>query len=441
MKILMASDFYAPFIGGAERQVQLLSKELTRRGHEVKVVTLWQPGLPKEQDDEGITVYRFKGLSNLVPWFSSDANRRYHPPFPDPAISWQIRQLVKEWQPDLVHAHNWIGYSCAAALLGKNIPLLLSVRDYGFGCATRTLLRDGKVCDGPSLEKCLSCAMKTYGPAKGVVSVAGVQIGRLLLNQKISTAHCISTYVQMTVRRDLFEKNQPTTGRRSIKRLFCNRAKEAINIRDIVLPSVLTEVKNSKADLPDGLPDEPYILFVGALQKHKGVHTLVEAYAKLKNAPKLVMIGTTWPDTPREFPAGVTVLGNVPHAQVMKAWEKCTFAVSPTLWAEPLGGVILEAMSKSKAVIATNVGGPLDMIADGVNGYLVPPGDSEALAAAMQTLIDNPALREKFGQASLERVKLFRPETVLPEFEKLYLRLAKITKTTQPELPREVAVK
>ncbi|MBA2556913.1 MAG: glycosyltransferase, partial [Chloroflexi bacterium] len=104
-RILMASDFYAPFIGGAERQVELLSKELIGRGHTVHVATMWHDGLPELDDDEGVTLHRLKALTTRVPWFSKDPNRRYHPPFPDPAMAWGIRKLVRKTRPDLVHAH------------------------------------------------------------------------------------------------------------------------------------------------------------------------------------------------------------------------------------------------------------------------------------------------------------------------------------------------
>ena len=81
MRILMASDFYPPFIGGAERQVQLLGQELHLRGHTVGVATVWHSGQPQQQDDAGVDVRRIKGLTTRVAWFSKDPLRRFHPPF------------------------------------------------------------------------------------------------------------------------------------------------------------------------------------------------------------------------------------------------------------------------------------------------------------------------------------------------------------------------
>src|SRR5690348_392311 len=58
LNILLASDHYPPFIGGAHRQTQLLAHELYQRGHRVSVATVWHGGLPAEEADDGIQVYR-----------------------------------------------------------------------------------------------------------------------------------------------------------------------------------------------------------------------------------------------------------------------------------------------------------------------------------------------------------------------------------------------
>ena len=86
----------------------------------------------------------------------------------------------------------------------------------------------------------------------------------------------------------------------------------------------------------------------------------------------------------------MTVLENVPHAGVMAAWDRCLFGVVPSVWPEPLGVVSLEAMSRSKAVIGSAVGGITDIVVDGETGFLTEPGDVDELAARMAELIANP---------------------------------------------------
>jgi glycosyltransferase involved in cell wall biosynthesis len=406
----MASDFYFPFIGGAERQVQLLSKELSERGHDVAIATVWHAGLSEHEQDGQADVVRLKGLTTRVPWFSKDPKRRYHPPFPDPGIVWGLRALIGRLRPEIVHAHGWIAYSCAAATIGKQIPVVVSVRDYGYSCATRTLLHRGQTCSGPAPLKCLTCASARYGRAKAGAAVAGVFAGRELLRRKVSATHSISTYVQKVVRRDLLAHGRESRG---------------VTIPDFVIPSFLenTPAATSTRDFVGRLPDEPFILFVGSLQSHKGLGQLLAAYRKLQEPPPMVLIGTLWPDSPREFPDGVTVLHDVPHEGVMAAWERCLFGVAPSLWPEPFGGVLTEAMSEGKAVIGTNVGGPADIVLHNETGLLVPPGDVDALVDAMQRLIGDPDFRERLGRAARERVKLFGAQKVLPRFEALYRQL------------------
>src|SRR5687768_6898959 len=106
----MASDLFSPFIGSAERQVPLLSKELSQRGHEMSVATVWHTGLSEFEQHGETAVYRLKGLTTRVPWFSKDPMRRYHPPFPDPGIVLGLRRLITRLRPEIVHAHGWIAY-------------------------------------------------------------------------------------------------------------------------------------------------------------------------------------------------------------------------------------------------------------------------------------------------------------------------------------------
>jgi glycosyltransferase involved in cell wall biosynthesis len=409
MRILMAADFYRPFIGGAERQSELLSRELVQRGYDVHLVTTWHKGLPELEDREGVTVHRLKALSTLVPWFSSDPNRRFHPPMPDPLMVWNLRRLLRRIKPDVIHAYGWVAYSCAAAVLGTRIPMLISVRDYGYICATRGLLYRGKECSGPALAKCLHCASDRYGAVKGIAAVGGVFLGRPLLLRHVTGIHAISSYVQRVTRRDLL-------------RSATNVSDATALVPDFVIPSFLEQLPVADTAFVDQLPKGPFILFVGALQEHKGLYELVAAYGKLRNAPHLVLIGTRWPDTPDKFPPGISVYHNVDHASVMASWERCLFGVITSRWPEPLGVVALEAMSRAKAVVASAIGGIPDMVVDGETGLLFPPGNVEGLRAGMQRLIDDPELRTRLGEAGFERVTRFTADAVMPAYEELYRR-------------------
>jgi glycosyltransferase involved in cell wall biosynthesis len=167
------------------------------------------------------------------------------------------------------------------------------------------------------------------------------------------------------------------------------------------------------------LPEEPFILFVGAFRKVKGLETLFEAYRNLTDPPPLVLMGTFERDSPTDFPPDAVVLTDVPHQAVMASWERAMFGVMPSLWPEPLGATVSEGMSRGRPVIGTQLGGHTDML-DETTGILVPQGDAEALAAAMRELIEDPERREALGRAAAERAKSFAGTNVLPRFEEAY---------------------
>jgi glycosyltransferase involved in cell wall biosynthesis len=425
MRILLASDHYPPFIGGAHRQTQLLGRELHTRGHQVAVATGWHPGVPAQEDDAGVPVHRFRQVRTWHEGQTAKLRQRHQPPFPDPLEVAGLRRLIDKFRPDVVHSYGWISYSVAAALPGREIPLLLSARDYAYGCATRSLVYRGvEPCSGPALQKCLSCAPSLYGYGKGWVAVLGVAGGRELLRRKVDGIHSISTYVQEIVRRDFLGEDKQAASSQSASKQAARRPIEAI------IPSF----REDDDDLAYGddepiqqhleqLPGEPFILFVGALRRVKGVQQLLDAYEQMEAPPPLVLIGTYESDSPRRLPPGVHVVPNLPHRAVMAAWDRALFGVIPSLWPEPLGSVVYEGMSRGKAVIGTTPGGHTDMIVDGVTGLLVPQGNVGALYEAMQALLDDPELRGRFGRAGQARSRLFTAEVNVPRFEQLYRQL------------------
>jgi glycosyltransferase involved in cell wall biosynthesis len=329
------------------------------------------------------------------------------PPFPDPEAVVRMRRLIREFKPDLVHSYGWLTYSCAAALRRSSVPLVLSMRDYGNFCAVRTLLRRQRdPCSGPAPLKCLECAAHLYGPAKGAVAVAGVLGGRRPLARAIAGTDFNSGFMRDVAWRHLL------AGRTHIA---VGSAAEAI------LPPLRAEPEDApSADVLARLPAEPYILFVGALRRMKGVSDLVEAHGRIPGAPPLVLAGTPEIDTPTSFPDDVTVLESLSNATVMAAWDRALFGVFPTRGPEPFGVVVLEAMSRGRAVIGTVPSGHTETIADGVNGLLVPRGDVDALTAAMTRLIDDAELRERLGAAGRDRAREFTAERWIPRLEELY---------------------
>jgi glycosyltransferase involved in cell wall biosynthesis len=148
--------------------------------------------------------------------------------------------------------------------------------------------------------------------------------------------------------------------------------------------------------------DPPQILFVGRLSPEKGILQLVEAAA----GRKLVVAG----DGPlRDRVPGA--LGFVPHEQLGTYYRQAAVVACPSL-REGFGVACLEAMAHGVPVVASAVGGLLDLVVDGRTGLLVPPGDVPALRAALERLLGDHDLRTRLGREARERAREFSWELV-----------------------------
>jgi glycosyltransferase involved in cell wall biosynthesis len=403
VRILLISDSYPPLVGGATRAAKQLADAMAERGHVVEVVTVAQPGAAERELEGAVAVNRVRSTTQRIPALSEDAYRENAPPYPDPELVARIRRVIKRFGPDVVHSYGWLTPSAALALAGTDVPMLLSIRDYGNFCALRTLFRDGKPCSGPGPRKCLSCAGSHYGALKGTVATVAVLGSRGLIRRRVRGLHSSSGFAREMAHRFLVDP-------------------AAAGLPDADLPD--WRDPDSPEDVPDpeilaALPDRPFILFVGALRRIKGIEQLLAAHRRLEDPPPLVLIGGRAPDTP-PIPRTVTVRGGVSHPTVMAAWDRALFGVFPSILPEPLGNVIHEAMSRGRAVIGTEPGGHGEMIADGESGLLVPSGDVPALAGAMETLLADPVLRDRMGARGRDLSERFTAAAVVPRFEQLY---------------------
>jgi glycosyltransferase involved in cell wall biosynthesis len=402
MRILLATDHFPPFIGGAHRQAQLIARAMVERGHQVTVATPWHGGLPLAEADHGVAVRRVRQLRTAIPSLVRDDRQRHQPPFPDPVTVAGLRRLIADFEPEIIHAYGWLAFSVAVALGRKRIPLLVSARDYGYFCATRTLLRKGAPCSGPAPAKCLACSGEYYGRPKGWLAATGVAISKPVLARKMTGLHSVSSYVH-----DVTVEHMKAPGN---------------GLVEVTIPSFQEQPSSEGIDVDAWLarlPRQPFILFVGAFRKVKGLETLFDAYRQLDSPPPLVLMGTYERDSPENFPPEALVLTDVPNAAVMAAWDKAMFGVMPSLWPEPLGATVAEGMSRGRPVIGTQLGGHADMLTDSA-GVLVPQGDVGALKRAMEGLIADPQRREEMGRAAAERARSFRAENILPRFEEAY---------------------
>jgi glycosyltransferase involved in cell wall biosynthesis len=129
------------------------------------------------------------------------------------------------------------------------------------------------------------------------------------------------------------------------------------------------------------------VLYVGAMDLRKGLPYLAAACRELRGSVELTLVGRggagcrAW----RESFAGARRIESLPHAEVLAAMREADVFAFPTLF-EGMALVVLEAMSQGCAVVTTENSGIGDLLEDGVNGFLVPPRSSEALAAVLAAL-------------------------------------------------------
>ena len=392
----MLAQSFSPVVGGEERIVEDLSSELARRGHEVGVATLRQPiGEPPPRDD-GVELHLLESTMHRIPGVPVDEERRYAPPGPDPLAVRDLRRVIREQRPDVVHAHNWLARSYLPLDRRSGAAFVLSLHDYSLVCATKRFFYRGGVCSGPAARKCLSHAVEHYGAAKGAMVAAGTRLGESRLHKRVDMFLPVSEAV-----RDLSGIGAGDPHR--------------------VVPNFIGGLPPSPPpdDRLDALPGEPFLMYFGDVAEDKGVRLLIRAYAELEEPPPLVLIGRRVDSMPEV--TGMHELGPLPHALAIEALRRSLFAVAPSLLPESFGIVALEAAAAGKPAIASDIGGLSDIVADGETGLLVPAGDGGALRAALQRLCDDDGLRGRMGEAAARRAReLFGPDAVVPQFEEAY---------------------
>jgi glycosyltransferase involved in cell wall biosynthesis len=195
---------------------------------------------------------------------------------------------------------------------------------------------------------------------------------------------------------------------------------------------------NSRRGARDSEP--PRLLFVGTYGRRKGCPELIDAVAQLRDGGievRLTLVGheerrgeeamlRAQIDN-RHLVAEVEFVGVVSPLNLHRYYEGADIFCLPSR-VEGLPMALLEAMSFGLPVVATPVGGIPDVVEDGESGVLVPPGDAEALAAAVRSLCLNRDAREHLSAAAHARVQtLAGPEKIVFAWKRLYSKYAGAT--------------
>lgn len=182
---------------------------------------------------------------------------------------------------------------------------------------------------------------------------------------------------------------------------------------------------------------EVVVVFLGQIREIKGVADFIAMARKITDPNAGFLIAGECRD-PQKFPGSyseqdldrlaggdrrIRYIGYV--KDVEDVYHTADIVVVPSRWQEPLGLINLEAGACRKPVVATRVGGIPEVVEDGVNGYLVEPGDVDALTARVAALVADPALRTRMGEAGRARVERDFTSRPVREFETLLLSHAR----------------
>lgn len=197
-----------------------------------------------------------------------------------------------------------------------------------------------------------------------------------------------------------------------------------INIVILYNPAVIKELKHIPSD-------STRFLFMGRIEKRKGVYEIIEGGKYLDDN---ILVNLYGDGNTTEFERLIKE-GNLEHKIKIRGWisgeqKDEVYYNSDVLllpsFNEGLPMSILEAMAYGLPIISTPVGGIAEAVEDGVNGFLVPPGDARALSEKINLIASDKNLREKIGQESYRMAKeKFDINVIIKQLEEIYAELIK----------------
>lgn len=198
-------------------------------------------------------------------------------------------------------------------------------------------------------------------------------------------------------------------------------------------------------DVKYNLQGKRLVLFCGKLTKYKGVKYLIQAAKRINAIIGIVGDGPERKNLQllaKDLRAdNVKFWGHMDNHDLIKLYYRADVSVIPSVWDEPLGLVVLEAMAAKTPVVVTRKGGIPLMVKDGVNGLFVRPRNSKEIVEKVNILLENDNLREKMGAKARQTViERFTWTKIAQKFEDKYLKFGKKEKViaslpVSPSLP------
>jgi len=366
MKVAFLSNVFLPkWVGGTEVATANIAKEFTARGHEVHIITVLDEGLPRESVENGVRIHRLRWLNLKFVGFT--------------VFCLEVLYTLRRIDPQIVHAQSvLVGLYGVLAKWILNKPFVVWGQGYDFQSTKRRSAIVLKHADAViALSGDMKRELQHLWPRNVFIIPNGI---RLQAFEKISRA---------AARRDL-------------------------DIGEMV----------------------KIVLFVGRLDPIKGLKYLIEAMPAIKEVEpevRLLLVGDGPERRELERLANklglsecVIFVGRVSEDRVPTYMVASDVFVLPSL-SEGFGIVNLEAMAAGLPIVATSVGGVPSLVAEGINGFLVDPGNAAQIASRVSLLLGDPRLRHFMSTNNQEKVQRYTWDKVADDLERVYLSCVRAT--------------
>ncbi|MFZ5912451.1 MAG: glycosyltransferase family 4 protein [Chloroflexota bacterium] len=370
MHILVLIHEFPPVGGGGGRAAYDICKQLVQRGHQILVLTAHLKGLPLREVVDGIEVVRIPSLRTAAHSASVPAMAAYIL-----LGLWHGLAHIRRFRPDLLHVHFALPAGALAWALSTltGLPYVLTAH---------------------------------LGDVPGGVPEKTDRWFRWLLPftppiwRRASRVAAVSHYT-----RQLALQHYPV----EIEVIY-----NGVDVQDI----------EPAAREPDG---QPRIVFAGRFVGQKDPQQIVRALAGLRDLDwQCVLLGdgelfeTVKQSIHAEGLDGrFTLTGWVTPEKVLEQFSQGNILFMPSL-SEGLPVVGVQALASGLAVVASHIGGFLDIVDEGQNGFLVRPGDQAGFAEALRKLLTDASLLRQFQRASLEKAAQFDITRIAAQYETLF---------------------
>ena len=373
MRILVLNHEFPPIGGGGGRAAESICQALAKRGHEIKVLPSHFNDLPREEQRDGFDIIRIPTL-RTQPFRASFLSMVVY------VLSglWAGLRLVRLFRPDVIHVHFAVPAGALAWMLSRltKVPYVLTAH-----------LGD---VPGGVPEKTGDWFRWIFPTTRWIWRDASARVA-------------VSEYTR-------------------------SLALKHYNEEVLVIPNGIDVDDENQSSIRVNNP--PVIIFAGRFMEQKSPLQIIETLNEIKDLPwKCVMIGDgpLMPDVKKsmeELGLGdrFILTGWITPDEVMKQFEQSDILFMPSL-SEGLPVVGVQALSKGLAIVASRVGGFVDLVDEGRNGYLVEVGNSEGFKSKLQELLTNPSRLLSLRQASLEKAKSFEITKIAEQYEKIFIEI------------------